>query len=87
MADLRMIYIAANPHDQAPELHCSDHPDWWTDADGTDLPTVIRHATDHFRDEHRVHVTDCMCRGTQVTDQRCIPHIVDTGSTPSGGAA
>ena len=72
---LTSLYIAANEHDAAPELRCSDHPDWWGDADGTNLPDVIRTARDHIRDDHRVHVSACMCRGTQVIDQRCIPSV------------
>lgn len=90
MADLSMIYITADVTDALAELRCSDHPEWWTDADGTSLPTAVRSAIDHFRDEHRVHVTDCLCRD-RVSDSRCIPHpgIVITGSYPSdqaGGA-
>jgi hypothetical protein len=70
-----MIYITAtaDPTDNGAELRCTDHPKWWADADGTNLPDAIRSATDHFRDEHRVHVDACVCRGTQVIDQRCIP--------------
>lgn len=68
-----MIYITADPHDNGAELRCTDHPEWWSDADGTDLPTAVRNAGEHFRDEHREHVSDCVCRGTQAIDQRCIP--------------
>lgn len=75
MADLRMIFIAANGIDSAPELRCHDHDEWWADADAEDLPTVVRRATEHFRDEHRVHVADCLCQGAQVIDARCVPAI------------
>ena len=73
-SDLSMFHVVANTHDSAPELNCSDHPDWWADADGTNLPDVIKAAVDHFRDEHRVHVDRCMC-ADRVIDQRCIPQL------------
>lgn len=74
---LRSIIVVAGDHDNdnAPELRCHDHPDWWADADAESLPTVIQRATEHIREDHRVHVPDCMCSGTQVIDQRCIPRI------------
>lgn len=72
---LRSIIVVAGEHDYAPELSCSDHPDWWADADAENLPTVIQRAMEHIREDHRVHVADCMCSGTQVIDQRCIPHV------------
>lgn len=74
MADLSAIYITTVGNgDVAAELRCIEHPKWWADADGTDLPTAIRRAISHFSDEHRVHVTGCMCRD-RVTDGRCLPH-------------
>jgi hypothetical protein len=78
-----MIYITADPHGPSAELRCTDHPEWWADADGKDLPSAVRTANDHFRDEHRVHVAGCMCRGTQVMDQRCVP---TTATQPGGGS-
>jgi hypothetical protein len=87
MPDLTMIYITADPQDGAAELRCTDHPEWWADADGTDLPSAVRTARGHFRDEHRAHVTDCMCSGTQVIDQRCIPDVAVTVPNPSGGTS
>lgn len=92
MAELAMVYITTDLQDNGAELRCTDHPDWWADADGTDLPSAIRRATDHFRDEHRVHVDGCMCRGAQVIDQRCIPtarcpepSLRTTGSSATSG--
>jgi len=75
VADLASIYITADSQDNGAELGCTDHPEWWADADGTSLPDVIRSAIEHFRDEHRVHVDTCACQGTQVIDARCIPAI------------
>ena len=82
VADLSMFLIAADPHGLAPTLYCDDHPDWWADADAERLPTVIERAVAHFRDEHRVHVADCMCRD-RVTDGRCVPHLSIIGSSAS----
>jgi hypothetical protein len=87
VADLSMIYITADVVDASAELRCTAHPKWWADADGTNLPDAVRNAISHFTDEHRVHVTSCMCRD-RVTDGRCVPHpgIAITGSSsPSGG--
>jgi hypothetical protein len=79
VADLSMFIVVAHPDDQAPLLRCDDHPDWWADADAERLPTVIERAVAHFRDEHRVHVADCVCRD-RVTDGRCLPHLNIAGS-------
>lgn len=86
MADLAMIYITADVVDASAELRCTDHPKWWADADETNLPDAVRSAIAHFRDDHRVHVTGCMCRD-RVTDGRCLPHpgIVLTETRLSGG--
>lgn len=73
MIDLTPIYVTADTQDAGAGLRCTDHPEWWTDADGTAIPTVIRKATDHIRDDHRTHVVRCMCQGTRVIDQRCVP--------------
>lgn len=70
---LTTVYIAASTLDGAPVLRCTDHDQWYADADAEDLPTVIRRGTEHIREMHRVHVADCMCRGTRIIDQRCIP--------------
>lgn len=78
MADLSMIIVVASEHEGAPELRCDDHPDWWGDADAERLPAVIQRAIDHFREEHRVHVTGCVCRD-RVTDGRCIPPLTLAG--------
>jgi hypothetical protein len=72
MVDLGAIYATIDERGAA-ELRCQEHPQWWADADGTSLPDLVKAATDHFRDEHRVHVDDCLCQGTQVIDRRCIP--------------
>jgi hypothetical protein len=82
VADLATIYITANPKGAAAELRCTNHPEWWSDADGTNLPDAVRNATDHVRDDHHIHVDGCMCRWAQVIDQRCIP-----GIAPHGGAS
>lgn len=73
-SDLSMFHVVAHSQDGAPELNCSDHPGWWSDADGTNLPDVIRAAVAHFRDAHRVHVDGCAC-ADRVLDQRCVPHL------------
>ncbi len=70
MVDLTTVYIT---NDAGAELRCTDHPQWWADADGMDLPTATREAANHIREEHRVHVATCVCRGTQVIDLRCVP--------------
>jgi hypothetical protein len=77
--DLSLIYTTTDEHEGA-ELRCQEHPEWWSDADGTNLPDVIKAAEGHVRDEHRAHVSGCMC-GDRVTDQRCIP----TTAPHSGG--
>ena len=76
-----MIWITADPQTtDGAELRCHDHEEWWAPAEEV-LPTVIALAVAHFRDEHRVHVADCMCRD-RVTDGRCVPHLTITGSHP-----
>jgi hypothetical protein len=69
--DLSLIYTTTDDHEGA-ELRCQEHPEWWADVDGTNLPDVIKAAEAHVIDEHRVHVDGCMC-GNRVTDQRCLP--------------
>lgn len=71
MLDLSPIYTTTYEHEGA-ELRCQEHLDWWSDADGTSVPDVIKAAESHVRDKHRVHVTDCAC-GDRVIDQQCIP--------------
>ncbi len=71
---LDLFIVVANEHDEAPELRCDDHPDWWADADAERLPTVIRRAVEHLRDAHRTHVDKCACR-ERVSDSRCMPRI------------
>jgi hypothetical protein len=73
--DLSLIYTTTGekPFEMGAELRCQEHPEWWSDADGTNLPDVIKAAQEHVREEHRAHVDGCMCRGNQVIDQRCIP--------------
>ncbi len=56
------------------EVHCKEHRDWWVDADGTNLPDVIRAAVDHLREDHREPVDGCACRD-RVYDTRCFPPI------------
>jgi hypothetical protein len=73
--DLSAIYTTACVVEASAELRCQDHPDWWADADGTNLPDLIEAAGEHVRWEHRVHVEGCMCRD-RVLDQRCIPTVV-----------
>lgn len=73
MAELSMIYITADVAASSAELRCTDHPKWWADADGTNLPDAVRSAVAHFHADHRVHVTGCLCRD-RVTDGRCLPH-------------
>lgn len=69
-----MIWITADPQTtDGAELRCHDHEEWWAPAE-EGLPTVIALAVAHFRDEHRVHVADCLCRD-RVTDGRCVPHL------------
>lgn len=51
-ADLAPFYTTTDPHNAA-ELRCMDHPDWYADADGTALPTLIRRAQDHLNDDHQ----------------------------------
>lgn len=82
MADLTTIYVIAGADESGAELRCAWHPKWYADVESIDLPTAVGHAIDHFRDEHRVHVTGCACRD-RVTDGRCVPHpgIVVTGSS------
>ncbi len=77
MSDLDAVYITADPHDAGAELRCTVHPQWWADADGTDMPTAVKHVTEHFRADHREHVDSCLCDtdGGPVHDQRCIPPI------------
>lgn len=70
--DLSLIYATTDQHEGA-ELACQEHPDWWADADGTNLPDLIKAAQEHVREEHRVHVESCHCRDNRVIDQRCIP--------------
>ncbi len=53
LSDLESIYITSDPNDGTAELRCHDHPDWWSDADGTDLPSAVRKASDHWTDEHQ----------------------------------
>jgi hypothetical protein len=78
--DLRPIHITSDPQTtDAAELRCHDHEEWWAVAEDG-LLTVVDRAAAHIRDAHRVHVTDCMCRGEHVIDQRCIPLTGVTGS-------
>lgn len=72
---LDCFFIAGNvENNNAPELNCHDHDDWYADADAESLPTIMRRAVEHVREAHRVHVKDCACRA-RVTDMRCVPHI------------
>lgn len=72
---LDCFFIAGNAeNDNAPELNCHEHDDWYADADAESLPTIMRRAADHVREDHRVHVDGCACR-ERVIDMRCVPHI------------
>jgi hypothetical protein len=82
VVDLSLIYATTDDQHEGAELRCQEHPEWWADADGTNLPDLIKAAQEHIREEHRVHVDGCMCRGTQVIDQRCIP---TAAPDPGGG--
>jgi hypothetical protein len=76
MTALSMIYTTTGekPFDMGAEIRCQDHPDWWSDADGTNLPDVIKAAVEHLKESHREHVDGCLC-GDRVRDQRCFPQI------------
>ncbi len=76
MTALNLIYVSADQGcvGSSAELRCQDHPDWWADADGTNLPDVLKAAVDHLREDHREHVAGCACRD-RVVDQRCYPPI------------
>lgn len=53
--DLSDVYTSSHVYDgqDSAVLRCGIHPDWEVDVDGTDLPSVIRRAENHVRDEHR----------------------------------
>lgn len=72
MIDLSLIYTTTDEVGSA-QLACQEHPEWGFDADGTNLPDVIKAARDHVYDEHRAHVPVCVCRGSHLVDSRCIP--------------
>lgn len=74
MSALECIFLAAVPT-ECVELNCTEHKDWYADVTGADLPTTVRKAMDHIREDHRVHVAGCACRGNQVFDTRCIPRM------------
>ncbi len=74
MTALAQIYATVGPLGNDAELRCQDHPDWWFDADGTNLPDVIKAAVDHLKEDHRDHVDGCAC-GDRVRDGRCFPPI------------
>lgn len=69
--DLSRVYTSTDK-DMGAELKCLDHPDWYADIDGTNLPDVITAGTEHARWEHREHVDNCMCDGNRVLDTRCV---------------
>lgn len=72
MSALGLIYTTSDG--EAAEIRCHEHPEWWADADGTDLPGLIKAAVQHLRDDHRKHKRDCLC-ADRVIDQRCVPRI------------
>lgn len=49
--DYTTIYTTAE--DGSAGLRCTAHPDWWADADGTNLPDVIRAAQWHTDADHQ----------------------------------
>jgi hypothetical protein len=75
VSPLRLIFIAGNAeNNNAPELNCHDHPDWYADADAENLATCLDRAIEHLREDHRSHVANCSC-ASRVTDLRCLPGI------------
>ncbi len=74
MTALTLIYTTTDEVGAA-ALCCQEHPDWYFDADGTNLPDVIKAAVEHLNDDHREHVTGCLCNGPQVLDTRCRPRL------------
>jgi hypothetical protein len=80
MANLSEIYVTADRNDYGAELRCTEHAEWWADADGTALPDAIRSAVEHYREEHRIHVADCMC-AERVIDTRCLQPIAYFGGS------
>lgn len=52
ISDYKTIYVTTDKNDHGAELRCTEHPDWYADADGTDLPMVAWKAEGHFAEEH-----------------------------------
>jgi hypothetical protein len=72
MIDIRSIFVTADDGEGA-EIRCRKCPEWYADVDDLGLLDAIQRGSAHVRAEHQIHVGGCMCRGAQVTDQRCIP--------------
>ena len=73
MKSIGMITVGLYRGGDTPELVCPEHPEWYAEIDGLGLALIVRIAEEHLRQDHRVHVPQCLCREPRVADGRCFP--------------